>query len=66
MGKESHLCISNNGMCRNMPFVFNSRCLSDLPYQYEINQGNEAQALEEVEALHQLTGSPSDLDCSLT
>lgn len=49
-----------------MLFVFNLLCLSDLPCQYGTNQGNEAQALEEVEALHQLTGSPSDLDCSLT
>lgn len=49
-----------------MPFLFNLLCLSDLQCQYGTNQGNEAQALEAVEALHQLIDSPSDLDCSLT
>lgn len=34
--------------------------------QHGAGQGNEAPALEEGEALHQLTGSPSDLDCSWT
>lgn len=36
------------------------------PCQHGADQGNEAPVLEEVEALHQLTDSPSDLDCSWT
>lgn len=40
--------------------------LSHPPCQHGTGQGNEALALEEAEALHQRTGSPSVLDCSLT
>ncbi len=40
--------------------------ISHLLCQHGAGQGNEAPASEEVEALHQLTGSPSDLDCSWT
>ena len=41
-------------------------CASYPLCQHGAGRGNEAPALEEVEALHQLTGSPSDLDCSWT
>lgn len=41
----------------------------DFPHllcRYGTNQGSEAQAWEEAEAQHLLTGSPSDLSCFLT
>lgn len=47
-------------------YVFLCVSLSHPPCQHGAGQGNEVLALEEVEALHQLTGSPSDLDCSWT
>lgn len=41
-------------------------CVAHLPCQHGADRGTEAPALEEVEALRLLTGSPSDLDCSWT
>lgn len=47
-------------------FVHVCMSLSHPLCQHGTSPDNEALALEEVEARHQQTGSPSDLNCSLT